>query len=665
MTHDDPKAYLEGKGFELSKKTQVRANNFRFPCPVCGQMESCDINVKTGLWNCLRSSCEAKGNLHTLKVALGDAYSVEGVSGPANAHEEKVGSFARGLARFLGKAEGEVETLSAVDQWSKDLLTDPAASAAREYLAGRGFSLAVIKLARLGWVASPPRTADEVPAHKDGSRLQAKKAIRFQGVKDPSGEAKAVKAPSGAPGRGVNGLITIPYFDGVELALVKLRWVPPEPMDDKGRPRRYQRIADGRTVLYAPVGIDSDQVLIVGGEFDCLSVVESAIRCGNKPPSVVATSAGEGGWKDTWTTQLEGVEDLILIYDNDKGGTEGATKAAEVLGRHRVRVGQWPAPHKDANEALQAKALEGFELHAVLNAAKSPAGSRIVTLGTWTGDYLARRSSGQRLGWSTGLAELDELIGGWRPGEVTLLTGETGMGKTTAAIDFLDRQITIGRENGFKVLACPLEDGVDAYLEKFAIRDTGLQVKEISDGQFLEVASRRGNLYLLNHIGAVKPAAFKETLTYAINRLGVRFIEVDHLDFMCERGRGADEVKDQLIQTMQTAISGSPAHMLCLAQPSKSSGDKSDARVIQLADIKGRSTAVQDFANALSAWRPRTQERDQVENDDGEPDGTFMIYSLKQRHHDGKEGSVRLWFDHATEQLRTHPDSYIKPRKRR
>ena len=57
-----------------SKKIDYRldGNNAIAICPICEQGDKWGINIDSGLWNCFRGSCGAKGNLKTLRRHYGD-----------------------------------------------------------------------------------------------------------------------------------------------------------------------------------------------------------------------------------------------------------------------------------------------------------------------------------------------------------------------------------------------------------------------------------------------------------------------------------------------------------------------------------------------------------------------------------------------------------------
>jgi hypothetical protein len=104
--------------------------------------------------------------------------------------------------------------------------------------------------------------------------------------------------------------------------------------------------------------------------------------------------------------------------------------------------------------------------------------------------------------------------------------------------------------------------------------------------------------------------------------------------------------QDQLVMDTQTVVQRSGAHLLLLAHASSTKGrgvkDKDDV-IVQLSDIKGHTEAFQDLANALSIYRPRSHDREDLRDEQG----LFpsAVVSLKQRMEYGREGIVEMKVD--------------------
>ena len=610
---DDPIEYLKQKGISFKRRGTKEVS---IPCPLCNEQDGFAVNIKTGMWMCHRASCGESGNLYKLKTIFGDAYSVDK---KLDLSESETYDFSKPTKAF-----------TKVDEWHNQLLHNPLAKKAREYLASRQLKLSTIKLGKLGWIPHPP----------NGNRSSNLSRVKRNG--DTSESASG------------NGLITIPFFynkEEISPIMVKLRWVPPEP-ERKGKKIRYQRIAGGESILYSPLGLDklnpAKTLLLIGGELDVLSCVQALSADDPATPfSILASPGGESGWNSKFTSLLENFEDIVVLFDNDAAGNKGAVKVSAELGRHRCRIASWPIGVKDANDCLMQGKLNTESIQKMIDSSRSAAAKGVTKAGDFTEFMVARLfgSPETTKGWSTGFEKLDERLGGgFRAGEMTVLTGETGTGKTTVAIQFAINQMMIGN----KVLFMPFEGGPQAHLNTFLWQSLMYNPADSTEEKVREILEKHNEqLYIFKHKGQVEIPKLQETLLYVVRRLDVQFVIIDHLDFMVGRGKGQWDRKDQLIQTLQESVQDCDAHFLVINHPNDadhgrgSSKHSRDERIVQLRDLKGHSTIRQDVANVLSVWRPRSIDRDSVGEDEYYPSA---IVVLKCREHGIGEGLVDMRF---------------------
>lgn len=614
---ESPSAYLRRKGIK-TKPSGRGQNEVAFPCPRCKEASDFSFNVKTGQWQCFRASCGGKGGLYAIKQAFGDAYRVEPVT-------RSTGRFSTGASPTAREP-----TLTApYQQWHDDLMNSQLARHAREYLTSRRIGAEVLRMAKVGWVATHP-----------------------EGRKPGNGVGKYRATRSTARVKASPGLLTFPFFrvphteasDKDAPVLVKLRWLPPEPVKN-GKTWRYSRVAGGGATLYAPCGIDPKVVLLlVGGELDVLSVVQVAIRDGSDGFNVAASPGGEGGWADDLSDQLDDAEDVVIAYDSDAAGKKGARTVATLLGGFRCRIGTWRG--NDANDDLCA-GMDYFDLQAILTTATSPAADGIDSIEAIADEFVQDLFHGEcgAKGFSTGWIEVDAKVGGIRMGECTVITGETGTGKTTFATQLLMNQAIGGR----RVLICPFEMGWRKQLQLMAWQKLGQDpVDAGEDRSRAAIVSLGQNIYVFRKHGSVDVNAMRETLLYCITRLGIRFILIDHIDFMCGRGREQWDRKDEMIQMLEEVIVEHGAHCFVVNHPNDAESGRStsqrsrDERVVQLRDLKGHSTIRQDFANVWSLWRPRAKSRDVESDDRGMYQAGLVV--LKNRDPRGFEGWIEMLF---------------------
>lgn len=188
---------------------------------------------------------------------------------------------------------------------------------------------------------------------------------------------------------------------------------------------------------------DSKEIVLTEGEYDAMAVYQATGR-----PSVSLPN-GCRSLPVEVLPMLEKFEKVYLWMDNDGPGREGAELFAKKIGVNRCLLIQpgpsvdgEPAP-KDANEAL----LRGMDLDAMILEAQVLPHDRIITFSEIRSQVLDEMlNPDQYAGVPVpSLPELTKILKGFRRGEVTVLTGPTGGGKTTflgqLSLDFAENNV--------------------------------------------------------------------------------------------------------------------------------------------------------------------------------------------------------------------------------
>lgn len=146
--------------------------------------------------------------------------------------------------------------------------------------------------------------------------------------------------------------IVIPIFKNKELINLRYRLINP-----KERQPKYLQEKDCEVWLYHEEGINSGlskhAVLVVEGEFDCMSVWQSGIK------NVVSPASGKDSY-GVWLELLDPIPEVYIAYDNDKAGKEASYKFAERVGVEKCKEVTYSEDVKDANEFFQKYTAEDF-----------------------------------------------------------------------------------------------------------------------------------------------------------------------------------------------------------------------------------------------------------------------------------------------------------------
>jgi len=599
MRNDTPEDFLKRNNIKY-KKTGKEAI---IDCPECGKDSHCYLNIINFKWHCKR--CDARGNEYSLKKTLGLQYEVSDSSG-VSIEQHDIDSSAKQML--------EIMNAPIVETYMRALWHDPRAQAARQYLQDRQIPIALAQAHCLGWAAQA-----------DGNAKQDTTRIRRAAV--PATENQES-----------NGWLVIPVFtkwnnnipDSKSAKLIKFRSIPPAA-------KSYRRLSGGESVLYCPNGIsDSETLIIVGGEIDALSVIAAGHN------NVISGTLGETAWDDKWSDKLEDCDDIVIVYDNDDAGIKGAAMVAEKIGNHKVRIGKWPDGCKDANESL-CKYGSNFDIGKIISSAKSSDGDSVLKIGDLRESY--KRSilgNAKPRGISTGWPDLDNLMGGVRDGEVTLITGDTASGKSTFASQWA-LQMAI---SGVNTLVCPFEMGAHRQLDKWVRQWSNSAPDNLTPERLDSVLDslQAAPIWILNRYGSIRLEPMRNTLIYAIRKLGIKFVLVDHIHFMVEEGPNERNDLDSMMKMLAEIAVDTRIHIIVVAHPRQHSASDEkhrDNRIIQMSDLKGSSGLKQMSDNILSVWRPRKADRTGV-TENGV--GVASIYMLKARSDFATEGSIAFKF---------------------
>lgn len=447
--------------------------------------------------------------------------------------------------------------------------------------------------------------------------------------------------------------VSFPVFDErEELVNVKFRPVPgicpicdgagcpkPErgrPMCDRGKiMKQFFRCPDRPTTL---AGVErlpdggSGHVVIVEGEMDIVAAWDMGFRWG-----VVSGTAGAGTWRDEWTAALERFDHIVIAVDQDSKGDEGASKIAEAMGRSRCFRARFPG--KDANECLQLGLAEEFK--EAIEKAESMMDVRLVKVSHYRAYFEQLRDNPDHFrGIPTGWREMDRCMSGW-PSGLTVLTGDTGEGKTTFASEAGHRLA----RRGVPVVITAFEQRV-ALLQKLLRQQLGGDFTRRSNreqNEAFDVLSRLP-LYLTDQEGEVDASKVVSAIRYAARVEGVRWFLIDHLGYLMS-GAKADQEK-HLIDTLVRALAILGAELdvaiVLIAHPNRGNVQGKFTRRVTHKDLKGSSAIEQEAALILVVERgDTTSKKKGAEN---RPHA--LVHVDKVRTEFGIPGShVKLYFD--------------------
>jgi twinkle protein len=398
----------------------------------------------------------------------------------------------------------------------------------------------------------------------------------------------------------------------------------------------------------------SGTAIVTEGEEDCMVLVDAGLENVVSIPNGCKSVTGE------FLDALEPFHDIIICFDNDESGQSGAHLLAENLGKMRCRIVELPSDvivptSKWNDEEYVAKDISDFaragELHRAIKAieeSEAPRHEKVRHISEFLDDLRKEFEHGDRSrGLTTGFPSLDNLIGGRRFGEVVVISGGTGSGKSTLCMNLA---LHIASQ-GEGVLISSFEIPIPHVMRKLAQMITGkwFHLREDQTGSSMQLEDFEQAcqilaeipLYFINVFGEMNVDEFVECAAYAKRRLKCRTVILDHVHFMLRSGDPrfqTNEIDKAMLDLKQCAVDNE-LFMPIVVHPRK--GNEENA-VININDFRGSSFIAQAADVAMSVWRDRSPDLDPSL-------GRCRIHVLKCRSEDGSEGVIEMGFKYAAQ----------------
>ena len=266
----------------------------------------------------------------------------------------------------------------------------------------------------------------------------------------------------------------------------------------------------------------SKHVTVVEGEDDALAAYQ---MLGNKFP-VVSLPSATFSVKGKAYDYLNSFQEIVVATDSDEAGEGAARRLAKIFPEKVSRVSM--TSHKDAMEFLEKNEDKDF-LFAWHNRKK------YVPEGVWNTpqDFIDILRSGSSYSYSpTGFTEYNDMAKGLVKGELMILLGQEGQGKTEVmrALEYH----MLKEHPHINIGVCHMEESERTCLRTYAcyhleedVRDpdSTLPASVIEDA--IEKITSNKNLYLFQHLDHQEPEEILETIRYLATVCGVEYFFID------------------------------------------------------------------------------------------------------------------------------------------
>lgn len=202
----------------------------------------------------------------------------------------------------------------------------------------------------------------------------------------------------------------------------------------------------------------------------------------------------------------------------------------------------------------------------------------------------------------------NESFGGARPGELTVITAETGVGKTTFAINWLLDHCKQKR-NG---LIVSLEIGTRGLAKTIAQMVHGKSLKHFEDSDITAVGAILETLPLwwLDWTGMIRLEWLLAAIDHAADHFGINFIVIDHLDYIIKPATWSSNestVVGDCMRMLAGKAKEKNVSLVLIAHPAKLNQQGIKRREVGLDELKGSSSIKQEADNVFGIHRPEDQ----------------------------------------------------------
>jgi len=419
-----------------------------------------------------------------------------------------------------------------------------------------------------------------------------------------------------------DNIVMFPYYKNGELVNVKYRDIT-----DK---KKMWMEKDAEPVLFNRDNIETKDIIIVEGEYDAMAFYEYGYEVVSVP-----NGATGNAWIDVEWDYLNTFNNIILCFDNDAAGREGALKVAKRLGIWKCLL--VTLPRKDINECL----IDGVSKEKIAQCIASATyiePEHIVSPMIFAQSIKDIISRGSALnGLPTAWKDLNNIIKGWREGEVTIWTGRNGSGKST----FLNQCFLDIARRGQKCCIYSGEMQPARYLRwaLFQLAEKSSITQEEVD-VYLNWMSDK--IYILNITGGVDYGQLLEDFEYTARRYGVKHFIIDSLMKVNIDG---DEYAGQkmFVSKLCDFAKTLEVHVHLVAHPRKSF---SDAEEVGKVDVKGSSHITDLADNVIVLTRVDEETKEKLLARNKRPCSMYLY--VKKNREFGIEGRVSFDFNEAT-----------------
>ena len=369
--------------------------------------------------------------------------------------------------------------------------------------------------------------------------------------------------------------------------------------------------------------------IVTEGELDALSSYQMMLK-GNYHTPVVSIKNGISSAVKDIKNSLEWLENnfdnVIINFDNDEHGIDGAMKVAELFSPGKCKIMHLPEGFKDASDCLTKNKIQIY--NKTFWDAKVFAPDGIINANTLLDDVLKPITKSFVQYPFEGL---NKITYGLRPSELVTFTAGSGLGKTQVMREVVHHIIKSTEDNiGLLMLEeTPVitSKGLMSVEANQRLHLPDVHVSKEEMKTYFDATVGTGRVFMFDHFGSNSIDNIVSRVRFLAKGQDCKYIVIDHISIIVSDQQHGDERRalDEIMTRLRTLVQETGVSMIVVSHLRRPEGKGHE---------EGASTSLSQLRGSASIGQLSDMviglERD-AQNDDPDVRNTTRIRVLKNR----------------------------------
>lgn len=377
--------------------------------------------------------------------------------------------------------------------------------------------------------------------------------------------------------------IAIPHFQEGKLWNFKFRRFA-------GGDKDFRRITGQPTVLFNAdqLNYEKKAVVIVESETDAMAAWQMGVT------NVVSGTAGAASYSPAWNKIMAQFPIVYICLNTDAAGEKGARSFAEKIGLKKCR--KVILPVNDVNEMLQDERYTDADFRNLFGASAekfevkdvSSASDIVARLDDWYSG-----ATNGIIGIPTGFGQLDHISRGLKGGDLVILSGDSGIGKTTFLNNIVNNCVQLDKPTfGFY-----LEGQIEYYFSRMVGGELGIPYEALDKDpeQFAQIKKDMAELpfhFFSGSQGGLTVEYMKEFIPAIVALYDIELLVLDNLQKLIRGGDGGRYLREsEAVSVLKDLAVDLNIPIILISHVRKRDPNQ---KIITMQDMKGSSTIFQD-----------------------------------------------------------------------